>query len=114
MAPKRPFGLVDVVFLVVVLAVAAGARVGCLVAVADAGQSAGPILVQDPPPRPALPPDAELRGRAQPNELDELVHNLSQHRWFGSLAPFAGVEEKTAHTSPGYPWLLSWLLNVLS
>jgi 4-amino-4-deoxy-L-arabinose transferase-like glycosyltransferase len=35
------------------------------------------------------------------------VSNLREHRWFGSLAPFAPSEERTAHVAPGYPWLLA-------
>lgn len=105
----RPFGLVDFLLLVLVLATAAGARVWYLMAVADGGLTSGPIVVQDPPPVLPLPSGTEMRGKAQPTELDALVHNLKEHSWYGSLAPLAVVEEKTAHTSPGYPWMLGML-----
>ena len=50
-----------------------------------------------------------MRGRKGPSELDALVDNLTEHHWFGSLAPFTATEEQTAHVSPGYPWLLAWV-----
>jgi hypothetical protein len=105
MAVIRRFGLADLVLLLLTLAVAAGARIGYLMSTGGAG-SAAPLRVQQPvapdlrPARPGLP---------RPDEVDVLVHNLHQHTWFGCAAPFAAVEEQTAHTSPGYPWLL-WLL----
>jgi hypothetical protein len=37
------------------------------------------------------------------------VHNLKDSRWFGTIAPFAEVEEKTAHVAPGYPYLVYWV-----
>jgi 4-amino-4-deoxy-L-arabinose transferase-like glycosyltransferase len=114
MAGKRPFGLIDASLLLLVLAVAAGGRVGYLLQFADGGASSGPLLVQEPSPALALSPEIELRGKSNPNDLDALVHNLSEHSWFGSLAPFAGKEERTAHTAPGYPWVLSWLAGVVS
>ena len=50
-----------------------------------------------------------LHGRAAPTEQDALIHNLKEHQWFGSLAPLTNSEERTAHTAPGYPWLLALL-----
>jgi len=98
--PSR-FRLVDAVLLLVILATAAGARVGYLASYADHAQTDGPFLVQDPSPAVALDPAM--------SEQASLVQNLKVHRWFGSLAPLAGHEERTAHASPGYPWLLGAL-----
>jgi hypothetical protein len=115
--PQRPrFDIVDVLLLVLTLGVAAGVRVVYVIGPADKGHSDGPLLVQDPSPRlSALPPSTTMHGKSEPTELDALVHNLSREgRWFGSLAPLARAEEKTAHVSPGYPWLLSWLAKLAS
>jgi hypothetical protein len=109
MSETRRFGLAELLLLLIVLAVAAGARACYLCACADNANSDGPLQVQDARPPLALPPQTELRGRPSPTELDALVHNLKEYNWFGSLAPFAAVEERTAHTSPGYPWLLALL-----
>jgi hypothetical protein len=109
MADRRRFRLVDLVLLLIILAFAAGARVGYLITYADGGDSDGPILVQDPSPVLELPPGTEMRGQTRITERDALVHNLKEHRWFGSLAPLAPREEQTAHVAPGYPWLLAEL-----
>jgi 4-amino-4-deoxy-L-arabinose transferase-like glycosyltransferase len=96
--------------LLLVTAVAAGARVWYLSACADNGQNEGPVQVQDGSPvLTQLPPGELPYGRARPTELDALVYNLKEHQWFGSPAPLASMEERTAHVSPGYPWLLYWL-----
>lgn len=109
MAHTRPFRLVDALLLLVVLLVAGGVRAGYLMSYADNGRAGGPLLVQDPPaPERDLPPDARPQ-----NELDTLIHNLREYRWFGSMAPLAAHEEKTAHYSPGYPWLLSLIAQYL-
>lgn len=115
MAQKPHFSLMDLVLLLLVVAVAAGARAGYLLGVADGARNSGPLEVQAPSPRLSdLPPDTLLNGSSTPTEQDALVHNLREHRWFGSLAPLAAAEERTAHTSPGYPWLLAWLGRVVS
>jgi 4-amino-4-deoxy-L-arabinose transferase-like glycosyltransferase len=110
MADIRRFTLVDLVLLAVVLAAAAGARAAYLGYCADGGRNSGPLRVEEPSPTlTGLPPDTTMRDRKEPTDLDALVHNLTEHHWFGSLAPFAATEEQTAHVAPGYPWLLSWL-----
>ncbi|MBY0527933.1 MAG: hypothetical protein K2R98_31335 [Gemmataceae bacterium] len=86
------FRLEDVLLLLLTVALAAGARVGYLIRYADHAANAGPLLVQDVQP-----------------EQEALIGNVKDHRWFGALAPFAAVEERTAHTAPGYPWLLGEL-----
>jgi 4-amino-4-deoxy-L-arabinose transferase-like glycosyltransferase len=106
----RRFGLADFALLWIILAVAGAARAGYLVGCCDQSRNSGPLLVQDPsPPLEDLPPGTVLNGREHPTEQDALVHNLRENHWFGSLAPFAPQEEQTAHTGPGYPWLLAWL-----
>jgi 4-amino-4-deoxy-L-arabinose transferase-like glycosyltransferase len=113
MADIRRFTLVDLVLLAVVLAAAAGARAAYLGFWADGGRNGGPLRVQDPSPLLAgLPPDTKMRDRDHPTELDALVHNLTEYRWFGSLAPFSAGEEQTAHVSPGYPWLVAGLARL--
>jgi hypothetical protein len=92
------FRFVDGMQLLLVLAVAAGVRAGYLNLCADNGYNAGPLRVQDD----------------RPEEIQTLVDNLAQYQWFGGFAPFARVEEQTAHTSPGYPWLLGLLARAPS
>src|SRR5437899_1002320 len=107
MPATRRFGSLELVLLLVVVAVAGGARVWYLCACANNASSDGPIQVQGPSPTLAnLPAGTELNGHAQPTELDALVHNLKEHKWFGSIAPLATAEEQTAHIAPGYPWLV--------
>jgi hypothetical protein len=108
MSDVRRFTLVDLVLLLAVFLGAFGLRGWYLWTCADQGASAGPLRVQGPGPvLTELPAGTALRGQSPPTELDALVHNLKEYRWFGSLAPFAAVEEKTAHAAPGYPWLLA-------
>lgn len=104
------FTLVDGLLLLVVLAWAAGTRAAYLQLCADNGTTSGPLAVQASSPVLAgLPADTPVRGQAPPREVDVLIQNLAEHRWFGSLAPFAAAEEQAAHTAPGYPWLVSLL-----
>ncbi len=104
--PAR-FRLADIVLLLVILATAAGARVGYLAKHADDATSDGPFLVQEPSRVLSLAADpGPLR------EQESLAGNLKEHRWFGTLAPLAGVEERTAHVAPGYPWLLGLLAQL--
>jgi hypothetical protein len=114
MAEMRRFGLADLVLLVAVLTVAAGARIVYLMQWCENGRSGGTLQVQAAPrPLPGLAPEVEMLGQKHPSELQALVHNLKEHQWFGSLAPFAPAEEQTAHVSPGYPWLLAQLARFL-
>jgi hypothetical protein len=110
MPTPRRLGFSDALLFLIILVAAGGARTWYLIVCANSGISAGPLRVQDAQPvLTSLPADSELHGREQPTEQDALIHNLKEHRWFGSLAPFATGEEKTAHVAPGYPWLLAWL-----
>src|SRR6266545_890628 len=111
MTPMPRFGLKDWLLLLLVLGAAAGARVGYLLICAASITADPPLAVQDPPPAARV----ILKGEASPqpyDELRDLIKNLKEDRWGGSLAPLADVEERTAHTSPGYPWLLGMLARV--
>lgn len=105
MTDARRFRLPDLIPFVLVLFAAAGARVGYVLNYADNAATDGPILVQDAPPTLALADGTTMRGQSRVTEADALIHNMKEHRWFGSLAPFAYREERTAHVAPGYPWL---------
>jgi hypothetical protein len=107
MSELRRWGLADLAALLIVLGIAAGIRSWYIAVAADAGMGTPALEVEGQPPRPDFPADTLRRGRKQPSELDNLVHNLEEERWFGSLAPLADKEEKTAHVSPAYPWLVS-------
>src|SRR5262245_18325454 len=117
MADSRRIRIVDLVLLLLVLVIAAGARVGYLIGHADSGGNDGPILVQDPPVLLDLPPGTEMRGQTRINDRDALIHNIKEYGWFGSLAPLAGQEEQTLHVAPGYPWFVAelekWLPDAL-
>jgi 4-amino-4-deoxy-L-arabinose transferase-like glycosyltransferase len=99
MADIRRFGPADFVLLLLIFAVAAGARAGYLFSCADGGRNGGPLRVQD------------VRREVEPGktELDQLIQNVRDRGWFGSQAPFSSKEEATAHIAPGYPWLVGTL-----
>jgi hypothetical protein len=96
MTQERRFGAADLLLVVLVVAVAAGARAGYLWSCADSGRTGGPLRVQD-----------------RPAELDALVRNLKETGRFSGPAPFAAGEEVTAHVAPGYPFLLSLLARLV-
>jgi 4-amino-4-deoxy-L-arabinose transferase-like glycosyltransferase len=109
----RRFVLADVVLLLLVLLTAAGTRAGYLWSCANLGHSAGSLQVQDGSPLLAeMPPGTEMNGHSPPSELDALASNLKEHNWFGSLAPLAPQEERTAHIAPGYPYLVSLIARL--
>jgi 4-amino-4-deoxy-L-arabinose transferase-like glycosyltransferase len=105
----------DLLLLAIVLAVAGGGRAWFLTECADNGKTPGPLEVQGPSPVPGHAADVKFRNHQKPTELDALIDNLTEHKWFGSLAPLAEQEERTAHRAPGYPWLVAlaarWLGN---
>ncbi len=106
----RRIDLPALLVLLAVLGLAVGARVWYLAVCADHAENEGPVKVQEGPRvLTGLPADTALNGHTPPTELDNLVENLNEYSWFGSLAPLAQTEEKTAHVAPGYPWLLHWL-----
>ena len=95
--------LVETILFLFVLATAAGARVGYLMAYADEARTEGPLRVQD------RSPELPLVSTGSQTEQEWLIDNVRQHGWFGSLAPLADQEERTAHAAPGYPWLVAQL-----
>ncbi len=124
MTPSRPFRLADFLLLLGVLVVAAGVRIGYLVAFAAGGSSSGPLVVQEPSPMLDYG-DTAMRGRTPPTELDALAHHVAEDGWFGSRAPLAyqfdpekdstvRKEEETGHVAPGYPWMLGTLSRWMS
>ena len=108
MRDTPPLGTMGWIGVAVVLLLASVTRIGYLTACCDAGAAAPRFLVQGDGPRPDFAPGVTLRDRDRPTEFDNLVHNLREHRWFGSLAPLADREESTGHVSPGYYWLASY------
>ena len=109
----RRFVFADVVLLLLVLLTAAGTRAGYLWFCANQGHSTGPLMVQDGSPLlKGLPPGTEMNGHTPPSELDALASNLKEHNSFWSLAPLAPAEERTAHTAPGYPYLVSLIARL--
>jgi hypothetical protein len=116
MSDGRRWGMADLAALLLVLVVAGALRAWYVASCADGGEGTPALEVQGQPPRRDFAPDVKLRGREQPGELDDLVHNLQENRRFASLAPLADKEEKTAHVSPAYPWLVGlaarWELSV--
>src|SRR5438874_1138019 len=100
-----PLGTKGVVACALVLGLAAGLRLGYLAVCCEGGASTPRFAVQGGAPPLEYGADVELRGHKSPGTFDALVHNVREHRWFGSLAPLADGEEKTAHVAPGYYWL---------
>jgi len=94
--------------LVLVLAVAGGARYWYL-PTCDNANGPGPWAVQDPWP------DAGERSadKDRRSELDALVESLKKDGRFAYRAPLADTDEITAHTAPGYPWLLAQVAQLL-
>jgi hypothetical protein len=105
--PPAHFGIRDVLMLVGVLALALTARAGYLLTCADDPRQPPPLQVQDAQTAITL----DHAARILTTDRDQLVDNVRDHHWFGSQAPLADLEEKTAHVSPGYPWLISWLAS---
>jgi 4-amino-4-deoxy-L-arabinose transferase-like glycosyltransferase len=112
MTPMPHFGLKEWFLLLLVLAAAAGARLAYVLSCLANMSAPAPLAVQD---RPAVAwvsvedPPATRRS----DELNDLIQNVKEYRWGGSLAPLADVEERTAHAAPGYPWLLGLLARFL-
>ncbi|MBY0231832.1 MAG: glycosyltransferase family 39 protein [Gemmataceae bacterium] len=108
MAEMRRFGPADLLLLLVVVAVAAGARAGYLMTCADSGRNAGPIRVQEPASRPG-----PVQGDA---ELAALVASV-KNGGFSAPTPFlpdGKTEEATAHVAPGYPFLLGQVAKLVA
>ena len=92
MGRPRRTSLWDWTGIVVILALAAGSRLGYLLACSSNAEMA---------------PMFQVQGHSA---LDSpLVRNLKEQNWFGGAAPLSANEETTAHVAPGYPWLVSLL-----
>jgi 4-amino-4-deoxy-L-arabinose transferase-like glycosyltransferase len=100
----RRFGLVDFLLLALVLLTAGGVRAYYLMAYADSGKAAGPLLVQDR--QEPTPGESE-------SDQDRLIQNIKATSDFKGPAPLSRGEEETAHASPGYPWLVGLLAKAL-
>ena len=115
MADMPRFRFPELILLLMVVAVAGGARAWYVMAATNNGSEPAPFQVQGPGPQPDYEAGTRLRGQLNPSELDALVDNIQKHKWFGSLAPLSDKEEKTAHVAPGYPWLVAlvarWMDN---
>jgi 4-amino-4-deoxy-L-arabinose transferase-like glycosyltransferase len=102
MTEPRRFQLADVLTLVLVLVVAAGARGWYLLECADVGRKDGPIRVQDRPPLADPLTAARLVAAAGLGGFPNMV---------GALAPTPPAPpaepELSSHAAPGYPWLRS-------
>jgi len=84
--------------LLLVIACAAGLRVGYLAICTEMAEKYPAIRVQgDGPTSPTF--------QAPATETDRLIANIRDHHWFGCVAPLADEEELTAHVAPGYYWL---------
>src|SRR5262245_28654784 len=104
-APLSTSGWIGLLFVILF---AAGTRIGYLLVYCDGGDALAPLVVQGTGERLEFDARTQLRNSDRPTEFDNLVHNLRESHWFGSLAPLSDREEQTAHVAPGYFWLTSW------
>src|SRR5579864_5053861 len=102
MADIPRFRFPDLILLLLVVAVAGGVRAWYVMSATNNGAEASPFQVQGQGLKPDYDAGIRLRGQLNPSEQDALIHNIQEHKWFGSLAPLADAEEKTAHVAPGY------------
>jgi hypothetical protein len=111
MREAPPLGTTGWIGLIVVILLAASARVGYLATCCEWGASPPRLVVQGDGPRLDFAAQTQLRNQDAPTEFDNLVHNRREHHWFGGLAPLADKEEQTAHAAPGYYWLASYFAS---
>jgi hypothetical protein len=90
---QRPFGIVDVLLLVAIGVAAGGARAWYLNEYTGQGAEPGPVQVQD-----------DVSG-----DLNILRINLQEGAGFVGRIPLTDEKKETAHSAPGYPWLLAVL-----
>src|ERR1700690_2083719 len=107
MNESKKWSWLDSATLLFVIFLAAGLRFEYIALWADGGQGIPPFEVQGLSHPFELPEKEAVRNHPKSTELASLVGNLQEKGWFGSLAPLADKEEKTAHLSPAYPWLVS-------
>ena len=91
---QRSVSGIDYLWLLILLVASLGARAWYIHFWTDGGAADGPVAVQGP------------LAAAEVKSL--LVHLTGEHL-FTSRAPLTTADERTAHLSPGYPWLLTWL-----
>jgi 4-amino-4-deoxy-L-arabinose transferase-like glycosyltransferase len=103
MTEPRRWGLADLAALVVVLAVAAGARCWYLAICADGGNQPAALEVQGGGVQADIPTPNEPRA----SDFDQLVRGLQEQRVFEAQASLTDTMEPTAHIAPAYPWLVS-------
>ncbi len=101
MSDLRRFSVLDLGLLTLTLAAAAGSRAWFLKTYAD-GPNGAPLPAQV----------ERSQGEGSPDELHELIRNLTEGRGFVARAPLAAGVEPTADQAPGYPWLLSLLARL--
>lgn len=109
MADMPRFRPADLLLLLLVVALAGGARAGYLATCCEGGQSGGPLRVQSAWPEAPGQHADDARGAPRPSVLDRLIDGVQKHHGFVAQPPFAGEEEATAHVSPGYPYLVGLL-----
>jgi 4-amino-4-deoxy-L-arabinose transferase-like glycosyltransferase len=107
MTDLRRFGVADTALLVLVLALAGGARAGYLIKICDNGHTEGPLRVQD-----IRPPSPGANGRT---ELQEIIEGLRTSNHYRSSAAIQNPGElaDTARIAPGYPWVVGLLARVV-
>src|SRR5262245_9926129 len=114
---QQPFGLREALLAFLVFVVAAGLRVGYVLGCVGNLQQPPPFQVQDQQTainviraKPSENDKDKLGGLSfDETDHDQLVKNVADSNWFGSLAPLADQEEATAHISPGYVSLVGYL-----
>jgi hypothetical protein len=111
MTEMPPFRIRDAVLLLAVLVVAASVRGWYLTGCLDRVGAAPALAVQHPPTAAAAANDP-VAEQAQ-EELEGLARNVREYAWGGCLAPLSDVEERTAHTAPGYAWVSGRLQRLL-
>lgn len=123
MAENASFRWADGLWFVLIVAVAAGARLWYLqFCLAGATALAPPLVAQDNWPQVKIAHGEKRNGKDNPTSQDQLIHYLRQGNWFGGTGPLAPidaetdlpVEETTAHVAPGYPWLVAQAYRLAS
>jgi hypothetical protein len=103
----------DVLWFVLIVAVAGGVRFWYLFTCHDATDVAPVYLAQTPSPPYHHVPVTKFLGKDEPSEQDQLIANVRDKNWFGCRAPLAADEADTAYVAPGYPWLVALLYRVV-
>ncbi len=97
--------------LVLIVSLSFGLRVGYLTRCTENGWKQTPIEVQGSGRASHHPERTEFLGKTSPSVQDNVVANMTDHAWFGCLAPLGEEEELTTHLAPGYPWVSGWVAS---